>query len=818
MTPAVEHEPGSSDPAEIPAESHITEPDGQASFLDAVRTLVHGEKISAQRTDSDSWEPSSDAPADSATVEDLIGGAQAEDAASAEEPAAPVEVLDDWLPGRWVAESVVGAPRQGRRRRAEPVSEKSPKSAKSTRGRRSGRTVEQAARRGAPGAEVQMSRRQHAPELEPVDAGEPERERTELAPPPEPSLSGRARRREARAESRSARSEAKARDKSERAAAARELELERKDAKATGRSERTAAADELKRERKASRAAAGAERAATKVRAAEKRRAAKEQAVLDRAAALAAKAEARSARDAAKARPGAERPSPTAGTAAGSQPANADTPAPQPAVDRPRPSAETEVPETGQEKAQERVERSAAEATARTDREAARARAAREREAALEHARIERDAATAAKVATKAEQQAARTRAKAQRRIDAGRVKAERKAAKAARARDAAERAAAAEQARVSRLAEESLAAVALAKARSEKDAERAAAKADAAIARVTARAQRRVEGVTTKARTKADRAATKAQRTLERTAGKAQAHVDRANARALALAQRAAARAGIATEIDAQVVAWDSAADPVPPQEGLADYIARVESRNLTSSGTRGRLSTPVKVTLVTVVVAACAALPWAAPSVPRLFADLVPGGHAAGTPVQDPPVDPPTSSVVPPEVVQQAQGLSGVRLRAAGPPREVSVPRLHVDSSVIAISGQSGSLLPPSDPQQLGWWREGQPAGAQYGSAVVTGHTVHTGGGALDHLDKLVVGDSVRVRTDAGWIRYVVQRTQIYSTEQLARDAKEVFTLGGPGRLVLITCDDWNGVTYESNAVVFAAPVADEPSDGAG
>ena len=28
-------------------------------------------------------------------------------------------------------------------------------------------------------------------------------------------------------------------------------------------------------------------------------------------------------------------------------------------------------------------------------------------------------------------------------------------------------------------------------------------------------------------------------------------------------------------------------------------------------------------------------------------------------------------------------------------------------------------------------------------------------------------------------------------------------------PGRLVLITCEDWNGTTYLSNAVVFADPV---------
>jgi LPXTG-site transpeptidase (sortase) family protein len=144
--------------------------------------------------------------------------------------------------------------------------------------------------------------------------------------------------------------------------------------------------------------------------------------------------------------------------------------------------------------------------------------------------------------------------------------------------------------------------------------------------------------------------------------------------------------------------------------------------------------------------------------------------------------------------------------------------VPRLHVDSDVIPISGQSGSLLPPNDPQVLGWWREGSPVGAQFGTAVVTGHTVHTGGGALDQLGALAVGDSVRVRTDDGWITYVVQRTHVYSTTELARDAKKIFSHGGTGRLVLITCSNFNGQFYESNAVVFASPVKDDPFVGKG
>jgi LPXTG-site transpeptidase (sortase) family protein len=198
----------------------------------------------------------------------------------------------------------------------------------------------------------------------------------------------------------------------------------------------------------------------------------------------------------------------------------------------------------------------------------------------------------------------------------------------------------------------------------------------------------------------------------------------------------------------------------------------------------------------------------------VPQAISDLFPGNGAPAR-VEDPTVAPPKDAFVGPVgVVQQAGPLVGVRLQAAGEPREVRVPRLHVDSDVVRISGQSGSLLPPSDPQVLGWWQEGRWAGAGAGTAVVTGHTVHTGGGALDQLDQLVVGDGLRVRTDNGWIQYVVQRTRIYSTEELARDADQVFRQNGPGRLVLITCDDWNGSFYESNAVVFATPVEDLPT----
>jgi hypothetical protein len=41
------------------------------------------------------------------------------------------------------------------------------------------------------------------------------------------------------------------------------------------------------------------------------------------------------------------------------------------------------------------------------------------------------------------------------------------------------------------------------------------------------------------------------------------------------------------------------------------------------------------------------------------------------------------------------------------------------------------------------------------------------------------------------------------------LAKQAAQIFDQSVPGRLVLVTCEDWNGTTYLSNAVVIAKPI---------
>lgn len=142
--------------------------------------------------------------------------------------------------------------------------------------------------------------------------------------------------------------------------------------------------------------------------------------------------------------------------------------------------------------------------------------------------------------------------------------------------------------------------------------------------------------------------------------------------------------------------------------------------------------------------------------------------------------------------------------------PPTAISIPSLGVRAPVVGVRmDASGGLTPPGDPQVLGWWSQGAPVGSLRGSTLVTGHTVHTGGGALDDLEDLQVGAPVRAGTDDGVHDYVVSAVRTYSKGRLARRAAHLFSQSVPHRLVLVTCEDWNGTAYESNVVVVAQPV---------
>jgi sortase (surface protein transpeptidase) len=134
--------------------------------------------------------------------------------------------------------------------------------------------------------------------------------------------------------------------------------------------------------------------------------------------------------------------------------------------------------------------------------------------------------------------------------------------------------------------------------------------------------------------------------------------------------------------------------------------------------------------------------------------------------------------------------------------------IPALHVDAPVVPVHAPGRTLVPPSDPSRLGWWVDGAEPGARRGSALVAGHTVHTGGGALDDLETLRPGEPLVVRTDHGTIHYVVRHVHVYAKGRIAADARRLFSQRVPGRLVLLTCEDWNGSRYLSNVVVTATP----------
>ena len=118
-------------------------------------------------------------------------------------------------------------------------------------------------------------------------------------------------------------------------------------------------------------------------------------------------------------------------------------------------------------------------------------------------------------------------------------------------------------------------------------------------------------------------------------------------------------------------------------------------------------------------------------------------------------------------------AEGVTGVIASpdpATGVPTRVVVQRLAIDVPVLPIAPEGGVLFPPDNPRELGWYKYGARPGSVQGSAVITGHTVHTGGGALDELDDLRAGDTVRVSTTNGTIGYRVSEVSILSKTQFA------------------------------------------------
>ena len=142
---------------------------------------------------------------------------------------------------------------------------------------------------------------------------------------------------------------------------------------------------------------------------------------------------------------------------------------------------------------------------------------------------------------------------------------------------------------------------------------------------------------------------------------------------------------------------------------------------------------------------------------------------------------------------------------------PTRLVVPALGVRAPITPIEvSPSGVLDPPEDVDVVGWWKRSMRPGATRGQTVLTGHTVHTGGGVLDDLGDLRPGQVVRVVTPRGAMVYRTTRVVTLSKAELAARSKDLFGQErNRTRLVLITCTDWNGSDFESNVVAFARPL---------
>jgi LPXTG-site transpeptidase (sortase) family protein len=143
-----------------------------------------------------------------------------------------------------------------------------------------------------------------------------------------------------------------------------------------------------------------------------------------------------------------------------------------------------------------------------------------------------------------------------------------------------------------------------------------------------------------------------------------------------------------------------------------------------------------------------------------------------------------------------------------APAKPVRLIVPALKIRAPVLPIEINDAQVLdPPRNPRDIGWWQRSARPGSAKGQTVLTGHTVHTGGGVMDDLAQLRKGQLVKVVTPKGTMDYTTTKVVTWTKEQLAERAVDIFAQERSDvRLVLITCSQWTGSYYKSNVVVFA------------
>jgi LPXTG-site transpeptidase (sortase) family protein len=113
------------------------------------------------------------------------------------------------------------------------------------------------------------------------------------------------------------------------------------------------------------------------------------------------------------------------------------------------------------------------------------------------------------------------------------------------------------------------------------------------------------------------------------------------------------------------------------------------------------------------------------------------------------------------------------------------------------------------PGSMDRVGWYRDGSMPG-QPGNAVITGHTCSMCDGVFDRLPRLKEGAFIKLTTAKGIITYRVSSVGSVDLADFGKYDDTIYSIKGPSGLVLMTCGDWNGSTYEATTVVYAELVS--------
>jgi LPXTG-site transpeptidase (sortase) family protein len=154
------------------------------------------------------------------------------------------------------------------------------------------------------------------------------------------------------------------------------------------------------------------------------------------------------------------------------------------------------------------------------------------------------------------------------------------------------------------------------------------------------------------------------------------------------------------------------------------------------------------------------------------------------------------------------QSAGKTYTRLAKPSNPQLLIVPEIKLRAPILPIEiAPDGVLTPPSDVHDVGWWKRSAKPGATSGQTLITGHTVHTGGGVMNRLGDLRPGSLIQIRTPRGTVDYEATKVFVYTKAEVAAHANELFSQDRKNiRLVLVTCTGWTGHDYTSNIIVYA------------